>query len=146
MCYHQRSVTHVQIKAETRHFVGLYASPLGEQHMPYPLDICVNTEVSLSGGFYGIFSCNEAGDTVVYTHYEDDSSCSDDALASVGATYINDGLSAGDLFSFNCNGDNSYVETKSGINDPECDDSVVTTRIATNVCFRLPTGDSAMYV
>ena len=114
--------------------------------MPYPLDQCVNTEASISGGAYGVFTCNEDNNSVVYTHYENDASCSDETLASIGATYINDGLAPGDLFSFNCIGDNSFVETKSGINDPECDDPQVTTKLATDVCFRLPSGDSAMYV
>ena len=114
--------------------------------MAYPLDTCVNTEASASGASYGIYTCNDDGDTVTYTHFEGDSSCNDANVASTGGTYTMIGLEKGDLFSFECNGINSYVETKSTLNDPTCSESSAITKIATNICYKLPNGDYAMYV
>eukprot|EP01084_Bolivina_argentea_P299748 516720_1 len=135
----------IYINAKTSYFVGLYESPFGEKHIPYPLDTCVNTAVGIEGGSYGIYTCNESGDIVTYTHYESDSLCQDETVASITATYDNNNeLITGDLFSFECKGDNSYLETESSINDPSCTNPQVTTHFAINVCYRLPSGDSAM--
>eukprot|EP01083_Nonionella_stella_P073463 198641_1 len=133
------------INAETNHFIGTYDSPLGAQHMPYPINRCVNTGADLSGALYGVFSCHDGGDTVTHVHYGTDSSCQDTELATVVGTYSNDdGLSRGDLFSFHCEGTNAYLETESAVNDPTCDSAVIDTKVSTDVCFRLPSGDSAM--
>lgn len=114
--------------------------------MPYPTNICVNTGASVAGPEYGIYSCNDAGDTVTHTSYQRDSLCQDETIASTQTIYTNDGLSSGDLFSFKCNGVNSYLGAKSSVNDPTCSTTSVVTKVAIDVCYRLPSGESAMYV
>ena len=127
--------------------MGLYDSPIGEQHIAYPVDKCVNVAAGLTGSSYGIYTCNDDGLTVTYTHYEDDASCSDVLRATTGATYTMDNIIPGDLFSFNCQGTDSFIESKSVINDPTCcNGAPVFTQVAVGVCHRDISGNFVMYV
>ena len=84
-----------------------------------------------------MYSCSDDGLSVSYIHYETDASCSDAALAAAGPTYTMEGVEPGDLYSFNCDGTNSYMKIKSVLNDPTCcSASPISTNIATNVCYR----------
>lgn len=115
--------------------------------MAYPVDKCVNVASGLTGNSYGVYSCNDDGLSVSYIHYDDDSSCSDPTKAISGPTYINNNVTNGDLFSFNCIGIDSYLEAKSIINDPTCcNGPPIFTQIAVDVCHRDRNGNFVMYV
>eukprot|EP01084_Bolivina_argentea_P173651 300799_1 len=123
-------------QSPSRHFVGLYDSPLGEQHIPYPVDQCINVAVGLTGATHGVYSCSDDGTSVSYTHYGVDASCTDAASATEGPLYTMEGLQPGDLFSFNCFGTDNFIELKSVINDATCCNGAPTlTKVATDACF-----------
>ena len=102
-----------QTDAASRYFVGTANNPFTDPtNIAYPLDICVNYEVSLKWFNpiykYAIYSCNADKNTVTMTTYDSDSTCSSDG--TIDSVYTLDSFNqTGDLHSFNCDGDDNYA-------------------------------------
>jgi len=74
----------------------------------YPIDVCVNYRVELTKVLFGKFTCNAAKDMVTFTDYGEDFTCTTKS-DNTNNTYSDTAIPEGDLYSFNCDGDNNYV-------------------------------------
>eukprot|EP01084_Bolivina_argentea_P079997 144953_1 len=137
------------IQGSSRYFVYTFSNPFGDpSNVPYPLDICVNYELAWHHlrivYRYAIFSCNANNDGIIMTTYDSDRDCA--SQGTVANTYSSDSFTnPGDLYSFNCIGEDNYAEAMVYQNDDTCDGtSATSSRIATDVCY--PRADGTRYL
>ena len=142
----------MQISAQSKYFVGTYTQPLGTSYQAYPIGVCVNFEITLSGftpvNQYGVYSCNNAGDTVTFTDYGTDATCSGTVEST---TDYQSGVTAGNEGSFNCQGEDNYVITdgctvNTGSSIDCCTAACLGSIESTNVCVNNGDGTYKMYV
>ena len=143
----------MQIYGQSRYFVSTYKAPIVDtRYQAYPIDVCVNFEITLSGitpkEQFGVFSCNAAGNIVTFTDYGTDSSCSGNPT---GTTNYSSDVIAGDRNSFNCQGEDNYVTTdgctvNKGKKGNCCSSGCLDSSSATNVCVNNNDGTYSMYV
>ena len=114
------------------------------------MDLCVNYEIvqDLNIGsvyFYGKFTCNQIGDKVSFTVFNNDNTCN--GQGEIVGNYTMENKIPGDLASFNCIGQDNYVQVLQYTNnDACCDDFPISIIYATNVCFNYGDGTFSMYV
>merc|ERR1719320_976096 len=72
----------------------------------FPIGICSLTGATVSSLTYGVYTCNTV-DEVLFENYGSDSTCTSTPESTM--TYArNNSLSEGDLYSFNCGGEDNY--------------------------------------
>eukprot|EP01084_Bolivina_argentea_P013330 24985_1 len=136
------------LQAVTNHVIDLYKTPIGDIGHAYPLDVCVNTEISGLGMNpwdyqYVIYSCNVDQTAVRKISFNTDSTCS--SGGSIAETYSDTTIAAGELHSFNCEGEINFVVTASYTNHDTCcgnpDVRPAIVPAATGVCFAYGDGN-----
>lgn len=92
---------------ESNYFVGeIDLAGLIQQVNAFPIGICSLTGASFASLSFGVYTC-EGTEQVIFEDYGADVTCSSTPLSTT--TYaLNDSLSEGDLYSFNCGGEDNY--------------------------------------
>eukprot|EP00483_Globobulimina_turgida_P005453 UN05463 len=119
-------LVYIASSASTRFIISEYTTPISTLIFPYPLDTCVNYQLTLDGALFGKFTCNAGGDTVTFTSYGADDTCTTADSSTTPTDYT---PSAADfaLHSFECVGDDNYVNVHTctvdaGSTEPEVGD------------------------
>eukprot|EP01084_Bolivina_argentea_P224047 378941_1 len=113
-------------EAQTNRFiVAQYINPLWRRNNTFPLDICVNYEVHRDEDtdtityLWGKFVCGSSNEKVTFTDYGTDATCTGEVVGTP-TDYIDTGFTEGDLYSFNCVGDDTYALIDACTNDDTC--------------------------
>ena len=139
-----------QVYGQTRYFIGTYVTPINIQNIAYPIDECINYEITydIEAGdiyFYGKFTCNDAGNEITFTVFNNDDTCNTQGV--IVGNYTMDSKVPGDLASFNCIGKDNYVQIlEYENNDLCCGDVAKNILYATDVCFHYIDDLYSMYV
>ena len=143
------------MEAASNYIIGQYGSPLETINFAYPIGICVqyNKGLLIANDKYAMYTCNDAGTVVTRTEYDTDSTCT---TAGATTTPGDSSATAGEMNSFNCNGQDDYTVTVSyqfsgDYDTPTCCEEndlngPIIVSSATNICFKTADDTYSLYV